>query len=153
MSAAGKRNCRGALRPRSRRASSLPVNSSPKNAKSATPNGVALPSLCAGHWPPKIVWAMEYPHCSYSRLPGRYLPFSGPLRWRLLLPGVFFILGWSSNSQRLIITGAYLIAIVMPNSALFTFNNLHRQTHKDSLDSGSYFRKILQKTIESLFHR
>ena len=76
-------------------------------------------------------------------------PFSGPLRWRLLLPGVFSILGWSKCSQRLNITGAYLIAIVMPFIIMFIFNILLRLCRKDFLDYGSRLKKTLLKTIET----
>jgi hypothetical protein len=43
----------------------------------------------------------------------------------MLLPGACSSLGWSELFQRLYITGAYLVAILVPFLNLFDFNDLH----------------------------
>jgi hypothetical protein len=56
--------------------------------------------------------------------------FSGPLPWRMLLPGACSSLGWSKFSQRLYITGTLLLAIMVPIRCLFYFNGLREPKWK-----------------------
>jgi Ca2+/Na+ antiporter len=48
----------------------------------------------------------------------------------MLVPGACLSLGWSELFQRLYITGAYLIAILMPLLIFFDFNDFRIKKRK-----------------------
>jgi hypothetical protein len=64
-------------------------------------------------------WPLAVPSAGFL---GR-TPFSGPLRWRMLLPGACLSMGWSELFQRLYITGTFLLAILMPLMTFLDFND------------------------------
>jgi hypothetical protein len=79
-------------------------------------------------------------HRTYCRFPQPVYPFSGPLLWRLLLPGI--CCSWlAENCGSRYITGTCLIAIGRPFETVFIFNKLCRISGCDCLDSGSKTEK------------
>jgi hypothetical protein len=76
--------------------------------------------------------------------PGRF-PFSGPLDWRLLLPGACCTWLAGIPSSRFI-TGAYLVAIGVPFGISFIFMHIKNPSGRDCFDSGRKNREKFQKT-------
>lgn len=81
------------------------------------------------------------------------VPNSGPLLWRMLLPGICSSLGWSVLFQRPYITGAILIAIQGPIELLISFKTLQEIDLIIILDSGGNSFRFLRKIIEAYVQR
>ena len=94
------------------------------NAGNATPFGAASRYSCICHWPPKQTKDGGCLHRSCFRLPDRLLPFEGRSLAVALVgcPVLLWLAGHSSSCRY--ITGAIYIAISVPFSTLFLFNQL-----------------------------
>jgi hypothetical protein len=118
------------------------------DARNATPLGVAFPCPAMATGLPKNLWAAVISATPATDFPDRLIPFEGRFvgGFSCRVSAVLWAAGLSSSR---FITGAYLIAINMPNLLFIVFNNLQHVQIPECLYSGSIPGRIILKTIET----